>query len=147
MAPELSWTAADGTTEVLRDLRGNPVRLADLRGKLVWLNFWATWCPPCQSETPTIRDLAEAYKANGLAVIGIAVQETTPTDVQAYADRYGLGYTIAFDATANIFDTYHVFALPTQILIGTDGRVLQVINGPVTQAGMSTWLQGRLPVK
>jgi peroxiredoxin len=74
------------------------------------------------------------------------VQETTPADVQAYADRYGLAYTVAFDATADIFDTYRVFALPTQILIDTDGRVLQVLNGPVTQASMSAWLESRLSV-
>ena len=52
--------------------------LADLRGKLVWLNFWATWCPPCQSETPVLRDMDEAYGDKGLAIVGIAVQETTP---------------------------------------------------------------------
>ncbi|MCJ7711631.1 MAG: TlpA family protein disulfide reductase, partial [Chloroflexi bacterium] len=134
MAPELSWTADDGTTQQLRDLQGNPVRLADLRGKLVWLNFWATWCPPCQGETPVLRDVAVNNGA-GLAVIGIAVQETTPADVQAYADRYGLPYTIAFDATADIFKKYRVYALPTQILVDREGRVLRVVNGPMTYEG------------
>ena len=147
LAPEFSWTAADGTTQVLRDLKGNDVSLANLRGKLVWLNFWATWCPPCQSETPVIRDLAERYRVYGLEVVGVAVQETTPDDVRAYAARYGLGYRIAFDGTADVFNRYHVFALPTQVLIGRDGRVLQVINGPVTETTMRLWLQNWLPAQ
>ena len=65
LAPELAWTNPDGTAGVLKDLDGNPVRLADLRGKLVWLNFWASWCPPCQSETPVLRDMAERYAGPG----------------------------------------------------------------------------------
>ncbi len=134
----------DGTTVQLTDLDGKPVRLEDLRGKLVWLNFWATWCPPCQSETPVLRDMDEAYRDQGLAIVGIAVQETTPDDVRAYADRYELGYDIAFDASADIFDLYKVYALPTQFFIDPTGRILEVVNGPLTddaaRARVEAWL-------
>ena len=150
VAPELAWTNPDGTPGVLRDLDGNPVRLANLRGKLVWLNFWASWCPPCQSETPVLRDMAERYSDKGLAIVGIAVQETTVDDVKAYAERYQLPFEIAFDATANAFNTYKVYALPTQVFIGPDGRVLEVVNGPMTDASatarMETWLPDASPV-
>jgi thiol-disulfide isomerase/thioredoxin len=145
LAPELEWTRADGSTGQLLDLDGNPVRLADLRGKLVLLNFWATWCPPCQAETPVLRELAERYRDEGLAVVGVAVQETTPDDVRAYAERYQLPYPIAFDASADIFDLYRVYALPTQVFIGPDGRVLGVVNGPLDQESASLWLQDWLP--
>ena len=134
LAPELEWTGDDGTTVVLRDLDGNPVRLEDLRGKLVWLNFWATWCPPCQAETPVLREMDERYRDRGLAIVAVAVQETTVDDVRAYAERYELDYPIAFDASADIFDLYRVFALPTQFFVGADGRVLEVVNGPLTAA-------------
>jgi thiol-disulfide isomerase/thioredoxin len=146
LAPELKWTNPDGTPGALKDLDGNPVQLADLRGKLVWLNFWASWCPPCQSETPVLRDMAERYGKDGLAIVGIAVQETTVDDVKAYAARYELPYPIAFDASADTFNAYKVFALPTQVFIGPDGRVLQVVNGPLTDetatARMDAWLPG-----
>jgi thiol-disulfide isomerase/thioredoxin len=145
LAPELEWTADDGTTVALADLDGHPVRLADLRGRLVWLNFWATWCPPCQGETPVLREMDEAYRDRGLEIVAVAVQETSADNVQAYADRYELGYTIAFDASADIFDLYRVFALPTQVLIGPDGRVLQVVNGPVTSESARAWIEPRLP--
>jgi thiol-disulfide isomerase/thioredoxin len=145
-APELEATRADGTTVALTDLDGHPVRLADLRGKLVWLNFWATWCPPCQAETPVLRDMDTAYRDKGLALVAVAVQETTVDDVRAYAQRYELGYEIAFDASADIFGRYKVFALPTQFFISPDGTILDVINGPLTddtaRARIEAWLPG-----
>jgi thiol-disulfide isomerase/thioredoxin len=149
VAPELEWVDDDGATVSLTDLDGNPVRLEDLRGKLVWLNFWATWCPPCQAETPVLRDLDEQYRDQGLEIVAVAVQETSPDNVQDYADRYELEYTIAFDASADVFDLYRVFALPTQVFVGPDGTVRQVINGPLTheaaQARIEEWLPDPSP--
>ena len=145
MAPELEVERADGTTFSLTDLDGKPVRLADLRGKLVWLNFWATWCPPCQSETPVLRDMADRYSDRSLEIVGIAVQETTVDDVRAYAERYGIDYTIAFDASADIFHLYRVFALPTQVFIGPDGRILEVVNGPMSDADARARVEAWLP--
>ncbi len=145
LAPALSWTKPDGTSGQLLDLDGHPVRLEDLRGKLVWLNFWASWCPPCQSETPVLRDMADRYADDGLTIVGVAVQETTVDDVKAYAQRYELPFTIAFDATADAFNAYDVYALPTQVFIGPDGRVLEVVNGPMTDAAATARMQAWLP--
>jgi thiol-disulfide isomerase/thioredoxin len=144
-APELAWTGPDGSTVSLTDLDGNPVRLGDLRGRLVWLNFWATWCPPCQGETPVLRELDEAYRDRGLEIVAVAVQETSPDNVRAYADRYELDHTIAFDASADVFDLYRVFALPTQVFIGPDGTIRQVVNGPVTDQSARAWIEQWLP--
>jgi thiol-disulfide isomerase/thioredoxin len=145
LAPELEIKGSDGATAPLLDLDGHPVRLADLRGKLVWLNFWASWCPPCQGETPVLRDMDERYRSKGLAIVGVAVQETTPDDVRAYAQKYGLGYTIAFDATADVFNRYRVFALPTQVFIAPDGTVRQVVNGPLTDDTAAQMIESGLP--
>lgn len=144
-APELSVKGPDGSPAPLLDLTGKPVRLADLRGRLVLLNFWATWCPPCQSETPVLRDLDAQYRSRGLSIVGIAVQETTPADVAAYAAKYGITYTIGFDGAADVFHAYQVFALPTQVLIGPDGRVRKVINGPLAETDGKTLLEPLLP--
>ncbi|MEA2577808.1 MAG: hypothetical protein QOD78_1396 [Chloroflexota bacterium] len=143
-APELAVPLPDGTTYQLTDLDGRPIRLADLRGKVVWLNFWASWCPPCQQETPILRALDAKYRDRGLAIIGISVQETTPTDVKAYADRYQLGYTIGFDGSGHILRTYRVFALPTQFFIDTNGVIELVLNGPVDQTAASALIESML---
>ena len=80
LAPELVIRDQGGAAST-DDLDGKPIRLADLKGKAVWINFWATWCPPCQSETPVLRDIAERYRDQGLEVVGISVQETSAEDV------------------------------------------------------------------
>ncbi len=130
VAPELA--AADGSQQLL-DLSGRPIRLADLRGRPVWINFFASWCPPCQSETPTIERVFETHRAQGLAVIGVSVQETSPDDVRAYAATYGLQYTIGFDGTSAVYKAFHVFGLPTQLFLDRNGIVRAVVNGPLTQ--------------
>ena len=143
-APELATALVDGTTYQLIDLDGRPIRLDALRGKVVWLNFWASWCPPCQQETPILRTLDAKYRDQGLAIVGVSVQETTPTDVSAYADRYELEYTIGFDGSGHILRTYRVFALPTQFFIDTNGVIQLVLNGPVDEAGASALIESML---
>jgi cytochrome c biogenesis protein CcmG/thiol:disulfide interchange protein DsbE len=140
-APELEIVGPDGAPAPLLDLEGNPVRLAGLRGRPVWLNFWASWCPPCQAETPTIRDLAAAYAPQGLQVIGVSVQEATEDDVRAYAERYGLDYTIAADLAGDVFRRYRVYGLPTQYFIDEDGIIRNVVQGPVTRESAESELR------
>ena len=143
-APELSIDLGDGSTYQLHDLEGKPVRLADLRGKVVWLNFFASWCPPCQQETPILRSLADAYRDRGLEVVGVSVQETTASDVKAYADRYRLGYTIGFDGSGHVLREYRVFALPTQFFIDGDGVIRQVVSGPIDERGARALIESML---
>ena len=144
LAPELTVTDADGTTFQLMDLDGQPVRLADLRGKAVWLNFWASWCPPCQSETPILRAMDQQYRNRGLAMIGVQVQQTVD-DGRKYATTYSLRYRIGADVAGDIFREYKVFALPTQFFIGTDGVVRQVVNGPLDQVSAAALVESILP--
>lgn len=140
-APELLVRGPDGTPRPIRDLDGNAVSLAALRGRPVWLNFWASWCPPCQAETPVLREIAERYAPGGLAMIGISVQEATEDDVRAYASRYDLGYTIAADLGGDLFRTYRPFGLPTQFILDADGVVRVVIQGPVSVASAEAALR------
>lgn len=124
LAPELEIAGPDGSPAPLLDLAGRPIRLADLRGRGVWLNFWASWCPPCQAETPVLRDVAAAYAERGLVLIGISVQETSIDDVRAYARRYELGYVVAADQAGDVFRRYRIFALrPRSSSTRQDGSV------------------------
>ncbi len=133
--PELTITGSGGTRTPLTDLDGKPVQLVDLRGKAVWLNFWASWCPPCQTETPVLRDLADRYRNRGLVVVGISVQESSPANVADYARRYQLGYTIATDSTGEIFRTWKLYGLPTQFFIGPEGAIRSIVPAPMTEQG------------
>ena len=143
LAPELAGTRSDGTAFQLLDLDGKPIRLADLRGRVVWLNFWASWCGPCQAETPTLRKLDVTYRDRGLSLIAIQVQQTVD-DGRRYAATYGLGYTIGADVSGDAFRTYKVFALPTQVFIDQRGLVRKVVNGPLDQASAAAILEALL---
>lgn len=143
-APELTIDLDDGSTYQLQDLDGRPVTLAALKGKVVWLNFFASWCPPCQQETPILRSLADSYRDRGLEVVGVSVQETTAADVKAYADRYRLRYTIGFDGSGHVLRAYRVFALPTQFFIDVDGVIRQVVSGPVDEQGAKALIEAML---
>jgi cytochrome c biogenesis protein CcmG/thiol:disulfide interchange protein DsbE len=138
-APEFSGVI-DGKEIGLTDLDGRPIRLADLRGRPVWVNFWASWCPPCQEETPTLRDLYEKYAPQGLALVAISVQESTAEDVRRYAQTYELKYTVGFDATSAVFKTYRAFGLPTQFFIDRDGVIRNVWRGPLTREQAEAFL-------
>ena len=143
LAPELAVDLAGGRLE-LTDLDGRPIRLADLRGKAVWINFWASWCPPCQYETPTIRALDQRYRDRGLVVVAIQVQGIVE-DARDYAERYGLEYTIGADVTGDVFHLYRVFALPTQFFIDPEGRIRRIVIGPVSEADAATTIESILP--
>lgn len=145
IAPELTAVRADGSTFQLIDLNGEPIRLADLRGKAVWLNFFASWCPPCQAETPILRDLAEGYRDRGLVVIGISVQETSVANVAAYAAKYQLGYPIGADVTGEIYALYRPPGLPTQIFIGPDGAVRSFVLAPLRESSAIAQIEAILP--
>lgn len=144
VAPEFAVELEDGGRFELTDLDGNPVRLEALRGKVVWLNFWASWCPPCQFETPILRTMDQRYRDRGLALVGIQVQQTVE-DGRLYADRYDLAYTIAADVAGHVFREYHVFALPTQFFIDPDGRIRQIVNGPLTEDAAAAIIEALLP--
>ena len=144
LAPELSYADASGATVPLTDLDGNPIRLADLRGKVVWINFWASWCPPCQYETPTLRAMDERFRDRGLVIVGINVQQTVDVGKE-YAAKYSLGYTIGADITGKIFHAYRVFALPTQFFIDPQGRLRAIVNGPLDDQRAADAIEALLP--
>jgi peroxiredoxin len=144
LAPELSRILPDGSTYQLTDLDGRPIRLADLRGKGVWLNFWASWCPPCQQETPNLREVADLYRDRGIVLVAVEVQETVGAG-RAYAERYGLHYTIGADVAGRVFGVYRVYALPTQFFIGPDGVIRSIVQGPLSRAGAIAHVEQILP--
>jgi len=119
----------------LTDLESREVRLADFAGQPVWVFFWATWCPPCQQETPDIRHVFEANRDAGLVVLAIDVQEPVDT-IRDYAERYGLTYRIGVDTYAAIMKTYGVFGLPTRYFIDRRGVIRDRYFGPLKRDQM-----------
>jgi peroxiredoxin len=112
----------------------------------VIVDFFATWCPPCQQETPVLRTLAETFHARGLQVIGISVGELSST-VAAYAERYQLGYLLLVDVTSELFRAAGAGGIPTKLILDADGRVLRVVTGPLTREAAAALVEELLPTR
>ncbi|MCY7419443.1 MAG: TlpA family protein disulfide reductase [Chloroflexi bacterium] len=144
VAPELSGMQ-DGQPVTLTDLDGNVVTLAALRGRPVWVNFWASWCPPCQLETPVLREAYAAHLDDGLALGAVSVQEASPEEVQRYAETYDLPYTIGFDGTSQVFHAWRGYGLPTSYFIDAEGIIRAVHYGPLSMAAAEDLLSTIIP--
>jgi thiol-disulfide isomerase/thioredoxin len=113
----------------LESLDGKSVRLSDLRGKAVLLNFWATWCGPCKIETPWLVELQNQYGLQGLQVIGIAMDDSGKEDIAKFAKDMGVNYPVLLGKEA-VGDAYGgVPALPESFFIGRDGKIVDKIVG------------------
>jgi cytochrome c biogenesis protein CcmG, thiol:disulfide interchange protein DsbE len=116
----------------LKDLNGQNWRLEDQRGKVVIVNFWATWCPPCRAETPGLISLARSYETRGLKIVGIAMDEGGTTPVVRFASTFGIPYPILLPVKE--FDlASRVESLPTSFLIDQRGRIAKTYVGGVAE--------------
>jgi thiol-disulfide isomerase/thioredoxin len=111
------------------DLRGAPRTLADYRGRVVMLNFWASWCPPCLREMPSLERLRLKMAGRPLAIVALDSAETRE-EVDAYLSRMKLGFPVLLDPEGDNTKRWKVFALPTTFLLDADGRVRYVLTGP-----------------
>jgi thiol-disulfide isomerase/thioredoxin len=112
-----------------RDLKGVAHTLAGYRGKVVLLNFWASWCPPCLREMPSLERLRVNMTGRPLEIVALDSAETAG-DVQDYLSRMKLGFTILLDPDGSATRRWKVFALPTSFLLDAEGRVRYVLTGP-----------------
>jgi thiol-disulfide isomerase/thioredoxin len=118
---------------LVTDLDGNPVSTAAWKGKVVFINFWATWCPPCRAEIPVLIDLANRYK-DRLQVVGVSVDEGDPADVKQFAKQAGINYPIVMADRAIVAEYGGVAALPTLFVVNPDGNVVQKHQGLYSNA-------------
>jgi len=117
----------------LKDASGQTVRLADYRGKVVLLDFWATWCGPCQQEAPIVDRIAQRYGAQGLAVVGVNTSDEAG-NAAPFAKRHHLSYPIAYDEGQRVAMAYGVENLPTLIVISKTGKVVAIRRGVTSDA-------------
>ena len=112
----------------LPDLNGVVHGLSSLRGRVVVLNYWATWCPPCIDEMPSLEKLHKALDSKGLSVIGVSVDERY-TDVVEFVDSLDLTFTILHDEGMKVSRSYQTFRYPETFIIGRDGRLKSKVVG------------------
>jgi cytochrome c biogenesis protein CcmG, thiol:disulfide interchange protein DsbE len=116
-APDFSLTGPSG-----------PVRLADFKGKTLYLDFWASWCVPCKQSFPWMNDMQAKYKERGLRILGVNVDKHG-ADATHFLERVPASFALAMDPAGDVPRSYGVKAMPTSVLIGPTGNVLEFHAG------------------
>jgi thiol-disulfide isomerase/thioredoxin len=119
----------------LTDLDGRPFELAELRGRPVWIVFWATYCHACQEEEPDLRRAYAAYRPDGLVVVALDAGEPAD-DVQRYVEERGLPWTVVLDPELRAYDAYGAIGTPTHYFIDPEGRIVSRAFGRLRLAEM-----------
>jgi thiol-disulfide isomerase/thioredoxin len=108
---------------ILKDLEGNDVSLENYRGKIILINFWATWCLPCRVEMPSMEKLYQEYKNKGFSILAIDMQEDADS-VKAFKEQYKLNFPILLDSEGSVGEFYGVISIPTTYLVDRDGYII-----------------------
>ena len=131
LAPDFALISLDGKT----------LKLSDFHGKAVLLNFWATWCEPCKIEMPWFIDLQKKYGAQGFQVVGVAMDDASPSDIADFAKKMGVNYPIVIGKEA-VGDQYGGLPyLPSTFYIDRDGKVIERVFGLVSRSEIESNIQ------
>lgn len=122
----------------LKTLDGKTVSKDSLKGEVVVLNFWASWCGPCMSEIPELKELAAGSKAK---VVGIALDEKGSETVKPFADQHQLNYTVLV-GDQDIFQQFNGVGIPYTLVLDRDQRIVKVYRGPATRKSLEEDLRG-----
>ncbi|MBQ5867982.1 MAG: redoxin domain-containing protein [Lachnospiraceae bacterium] len=132
----------------LQDQYGNTHTLADYAGKTIFLNFWATWCPPCRNEMPEIQMLHEEFSAEEdpeVVILGVAApdygDEGSVEDITAFLEENGYTYPVLMDMTLDLFMSYGIFSYPTTFMIDANGNVFGYVTGQLNEEMMRSIIE------
>ena len=132
----------------LQDQYGNTHTLADYAGKTIFLNFWATWCPPCRNEMPEIQMLHEEFSAEEdpeVVILGVAApdygDEGSVEDITAFLEENGYTYPVLMDMTSDLFMSYGIFSYPTTFMIDANGNVFGYVTGQLNEEMMRSIIE------
>jgi thiol-disulfide isomerase/thioredoxin len=149
-APTPVMSEQEAMNIALDDLDGTPHRLADWRGKVLLVNFWATWCPPCRQEIPLLVKLQAKYAAQGLQIVGIATDEQNYTDVRSFMKQMVVNYPILMgnDQATQIIAALggNFIGLPYTVVLDRAGRVFKVHAGALEPQEAESLLRSALNV-
>jgi peroxiredoxin len=119
---------------VFPGLDGKMVRLGDYKGKVVFLNIWATWCPPCRDEMPSIEKLYKELKGEDFEILAVSVDAPGAKVVAPFMKEYHLSFPVLLDPEGTIKNLYGTIGVPESFIINKEGRIEQIIIGPMDWA-------------
>lgn len=138
--PQIGWEGGLGVGDAVpaytvETLSGESASLSDYRGGPVLLNFWATWCTPCRTETPFLQSLHEEFRSDGLQVVGVSMDSPgSLNDIRDFMQEMGVTYDILYDPRQLGMDRFSLIGLPATYVIDAEGRIRFARVGPVSEA-------------
>jgi peroxiredoxin len=124
----------------LETLEGKSVKLSDYRGQGVFLNFWGSWCKPCEKEMPYMENQYQAFKDQGIEILALNIGESNFI-AQKFVEEHNLSFPILMDRDREITQLYGITPIPTTFLIDKSGKVLKVITGSMTEANVKKYME------
>jgi cytochrome c biogenesis protein CcmG, thiol:disulfide interchange protein DsbE len=118
----------------LPGMDGNRVRLSDYRGKVVFLNIWATWCPPCREEMPSMETLYGELKGEGLEILAVSIDASGTNVVAPFIKKNRLSFPVLLDPAGTIKNLYRTTGVPESFIINREGQIEQIVIGPMDWA-------------
>jgi peroxiredoxin len=142
-SPREGFFAPDFTLDTLQ---GEQVKLSGLRGKVIVVNFWTTWCPPCRAETPALERSYEAYKDSDVVILGVNLtDQDSLKEVESFVHEFGLTYPILLDRDGAVGLLYQLSGLPTTLFINREGIIRTVvIGGPMSETSIRSKIEALL---
>ena len=125
----------------LKSLDGKTLALAELKGKIVVVNFWATWCPPCRAEIPDFVEFYNQNKDKGLEIVGVSVDEMTPRQLQPFVQKNKMSYPVALVNKKILNDYGPISAIPTTFVIDKKGIIRYAQEGMMDKASLTALFQ------
>lgn len=113
----------------LYDLSGNQVRLTDFRGKVILLNFWASWCSPCRREIPSLERLYQKRKDKGFEIVAVNSERASASQIASFSEKFGMSFPILLNPKRDVGNKYWVRAIPTSFLLDKNGVIRWKIVG------------------
>lgn len=141
---ELITAGAEAPDFEVVDLNGDKHRLKDYKGEGVLLNFWGTWCEPCEREFPAMERQYDVFKAQDVEILALNYMQTD-FEVKKYVANMGMTFPVAIDKTRSVFTAYNIGPLPTSIFIKPDGTIDRIKTGEMSEAEIIQYLESIKP--
>jgi peroxiredoxin len=129
--PSIGFLAPDFT---LQTLDGRTVSLSDFRGRPVVINYWASWCVPCQAELPILESIYQDYQQHGIVILSVnAIEQDNMGDVQGTVTQHALTYPVLLDESEQVWSTYRMLFFPTSLMVDSNGIIREIVLGDTTE--------------
>lgn len=130
---------------VLTDMNGERHQLSEYKGQGVFLNFWGTWCKPCEREFPLMDKQYQEVKDQGLQILAVNIGESNFA-VQKFIDRLDLTFPVLIDRNKSVMETYNINPLPTTFLVNPEGKIEKIITGEMSEESIKQYMEQIMPI-